>query len=156
MFGESCWACLLTAVWLAALMLCEASDVPAGHPVGYLSLAISSHAISSLFLSHPPSLCLSAFSVCLTVLAPRPRPHPFTLPSLSLCVPLLSLRPSFVFLSPSHCPVAGWLVVIIPPSPHPPPPVKRIMLAINARLDKAGTSRVRGEGRTSPDSFVIG
>lgn len=45
----------------------------------------------------------------------------------------------------------GWFVII--PSP---PPVKRIRLVINARLDKAGTSRVREEGPTDPDSFVIG
>lgn len=45
----------------------------------------------------------------------------------------------------------GWFVII-----HSPPPVKRIRLAINARLDKAGTSRVREEGPTDPDSFVIG
>lgn len=45
----------------------------------------------------------------------------------------------------------GWFVII-----HSPPPVKRIRLAINARLDKAGTSRVREEGLTDADSFVIG
>lgn len=60
----------------------------------------------------------------------------------------------FFFLSSSSSSLVlphGWFVII-----HSPPPVKRIRLAINARLDKAGTSCVREEGSTDPHSFVIG
>lgn len=92
---------------------------------------------SSWFLSRPISWQLCPSRACTF---PPPSIHPFLIYSVFLS----SASPYLVL---PHC----WFVII-----HPPPQVKRIRLAINARLDKAGTSRVREEGLANPDSFVIG
>lgn len=79
--------------------------------------------------------------------------------ALSVCFATIacscSRPPRFllVYSSSSHCLALSHACFVII---HSPPPVKRIRLAINARLDKAGTSRVREEGLTDPHSFVIG
>lgn len=86
-------------------------------------------------------------SVCLSVRSPTTMARSFPPPTSSFIIYSSFSSSSSPYLLLPH----GWFVII-----HSPPPVKRIRLAINARLDKAGTSRVREEGPTDPDSFVIG
>ncbi len=84
---------------------------------------------------------MTALSVCLS---PTTTACSFPPPTSSFIIYSFFCSSSSPYLVLPH----GWFVII-----HSPPPVKRIRLAINARLDKAGTSRVREEGPDGPRLF---
>ena len=108
--------------------------------------------LAGLILWHPIEPCFLLIALTFNLMTALSASHNCSphllhhLPVLSQCIPF-SFSSSCPYLVLPH----GWFVII-----HSPPPVKRIRLAINARLDKAGTSRVREEGLTDPDSCVIG
>lgn len=106
--------------------------------------------LADLTLWHPTEPCFLLISLTFILVT-----------ALSVCLfcnhSLQQLATTSILISlfqfSSHCLVLSHACFVII---HSPPPVKRIRLVINARLDKAGTSRVREEGLTDPDSFVIG
>lgn len=84
--------------------------------------------------------CRGRASHLMTPPSPRlPQTRPGSRP-LSFRIPFTSLSPFLI----RYFPVA-WFIII-----HSPPLVKRIRLAINARLDKAGVAVREGEGPTEP------
>lgn len=147
-FGSSQTLGFITWVQQAWVCFCVGSigSISVWGPVAGRSHTVAPHGAMlppdfSHFKSHDSSVCLSVYLSSTTAACSFPPP------TCSFIIYSFFFSSSSPYLVLAH----AWFVII-----HSPPPVKRIRLAINARLDKAGTSRVREEGPTDPDSFVIG